>query len=576
METSPIVSDEIKNYLKSTSIESNLNEIVNKILRAFPDDPYSFMIENIKSYCNESVVINSISLTKTFTSDLKIIPAISIKITYKGNTSKADCDVSISNSALQADDLYDKVNSKFAEITKYISDDLNCADLSTFDGILDSHFNNYEKNQLESQGNNTNLFTNIQLAKNIFNSISISAYLAFAKAKSLSLLSLMRESIEKYFFETKKDKEQRKEIIDQNLTTSRTNLAYGSLNNQTNNPNSYRDTNKKNSKTNLSKAFKSPNLGIQIFKCGKGVSKVKYEKFFLILDLSECPSCIMLVNCIKAIQTITKKVLTAGKLGENGFRINPEGSHFSPYDTINDTVKCLEEMIKEVKKDTSLNLIKISIGIDCQANNYFNEQTKKYDMDGIKNPLESSKLIDYYLQYFNDHPMITYIEDPIADSDISGWKELIKRAEEKNSLLKISCKNLICNKLNNLKHHLIPIKYEEVVKILNQKNQGSNSKELPEKKMEEINNSKILPTYSALKYNEFSSLSQLIDAIKTIKNKKFACMTLWDSALEYNNQGLVDLSFAAKSELIIMSGLNSKQERFNMFINFFKNFIDSS
>lgn len=127
-------------------------------------------------------------------------------------------------------------------------------------------------------------------------------------------------------------------------------------------------------------------------------------------------------------------------------RLNPEGSYFSPNDTINDTIKLMEDIIKDTGESA-----KLSIGIDCNANNYYNDSTKKYEMDGMKQPPDSDQLIEFYFKYCTDHPLITYLEDPIADIDQIGWKKILLKFESKPSIC-ISAKNIISENYTNLKN----------------------------------------------------------------------------------------------------------------------------
>ena len=68
------------------------------------------------------------------------------------------------------------------------------------------------------------------------------------------------------------------------------------------------------SKSNLNRISKYPNLGVVIFKCGKGISKVKFDRFMLIIDLSHNPSQHNVSLIFKAIMVILRKILTAGNL----------------------------------------------------------------------------------------------------------------------------------------------------------------------------------------------------------------------------------------------------------------------
>ena len=163
-----------------------------------------------------------------------------------------------------------------------------------------------------------------------------------------------------------------------------------------------------------------PNLGFVIFRCGKSAnSKVKFEKFIIFINAAQNPTKEDLSNSFIKLWNSVCKLLTAGKQGQAGMRPNSSGSFSSPSDTINDTVKILEEIIKDTGEPT-----KYSIGIECNANNYYNDQTKKYDMDGFKQPIDIDQLLDFYLKYLTEHPAITYMEDAIADIELEGWRKV--------------------------------------------------------------------------------------------------------------------------------------------------------
>jgi len=61
---------------------------------------------------------------------------------------------------------------------------------------------------------------------------------------------------------------------------------------------------------------KVPNLGFTIFKCGKSLnSKVKFERFMLIINNSSKMPKEELLNLIAKIYGLVKKALTSGKAG---------------------------------------------------------------------------------------------------------------------------------------------------------------------------------------------------------------------------------------------------------------------
>lgn len=106
----------------------------------------------------------------------------------------------------------------------------------------------------------------------------------------------------------------------------------------------------------------------------------------------------------------------------------------------------MEEIIKDVNEPG-----KLSIGIDCNANNYYSEGTKKYEMDSFKQPSDVDPLIDYYFKYTTDHPLITYLEDPIASTHVAGWKKMFTKFETKPNIT-ISSKHIIEENIIHLKN----------------------------------------------------------------------------------------------------------------------------
>jgi len=131
-------------------------------------------------------------------------------------------------------------------------------------------------------------------------------------------------------------------------------------------------------------------------------------------------------------------------------KMNTDGSYFTPNDnSINDTVKVLEEILKDLNEGN-----KVTIGIDCNANNYYSDATKKYEMDTFKQPIENDQLIEFYFKYISEHPLITYLEDPISELDLAGWKKLITKLEEKLTFT-VSAKNLFMDNIYSLKEVLL-------------------------------------------------------------------------------------------------------------------------
>lgn len=117
---------------------------------------------------------------------------------------------------------------------------------------------------------------------------------------------------------------------------------------------------------------------------------------------------------------------------------NSEGSYSSTSDTINDALKTLEDIIKDTGEHQTGKLL---IGIDCNASNYFNETTNKYDMDTFKQQIDADQLIEYFFKLINDRPLIAYINDPLNPKDVKSYIKLIERFKDKSNVV-ISCRRM--------------------------------------------------------------------------------------------------------------------------------------
>lgn len=162
-----------------------------------------------------------------------------------------------------------------------------------------------------------------------------------------------------------------------------------------------------------------PRLMVTCLRGGKAYnSKVKFARFGLIyepeLGVSE------ITKDMNALYRLVRKQLASGKQGEAGLK-PVSGSFICTMDTINDALKVLEEAVKVSKLEN------VRIFICCNASDVYNETTSKYEMEGAKGQYESPQMVDYYIKLLNDHPLIAYLEDPMASVDLAGWHLLTVR-----------------------------------------------------------------------------------------------------------------------------------------------------
>jgi enolase len=76
----------------------------------------------------------------------------------------------------------------------------------------------------------------------------------------------------------------------------------------------------------------------------------------------------------------------------------------------------------------------IFIALDPAASEFYNKQTKKYDLKSESRSLGSEEMIDYYANLKSKYPIIS-IEDGLAEDDWDGWKKFTERMGGKLQLV---------------------------------------------------------------------------------------------------------------------------------------------
>jgi len=54
----------------------------------------------------------------------------------------------------------------------------------------------------------------------------------------------------------------------------------------------------------------------------------------------------------------------------------------------------------------------------------FSPDTKKYELENPKTPFDNDQMIDYLVKLCTDKPANTYLEDPLAATELAAWKKL--------------------------------------------------------------------------------------------------------------------------------------------------------
>ena len=306
-----------------------------------------------------------------------------------------------------------------------------------------------------------------------------------------------------------------------------------------------------------------PDLGFILFKTGKDMnSKTKFENWILFVDNNSKLSSTELKDILSKLYDAIRKFLTAGKAGEGGMKLNEENSYYPPTDTMNDIIKLLENIINETGASD-----KLYFGIDCNANNYYNETNKTYEMDGFKKPPEIDELINFYIKLCQDHPLLKYLEDPLINSDSEGWKKLIDKFAEEKPEVKIVNKRIYNDDFQIL-DNILETEEEKNETENNNVNteikteENKNDKKEEEKKEETETKEKISLEIQniAINFGNLKTLNDYFELIRISKDNEIG-VSVYDNIIESEQTCLIDLLLASRINKIILHGYTNKQDK---------------
>lgn len=119
-----------------------------------------------------------------------------------------------------------------------------------------------------------------------------------------------------------------------------------------------------------------------------------------------------------------KKVLSDKGLSTN---VGDEGG-FAPQ--IKSTNEAIEILITAIEKAGFKLGEDFVLALDCAASEFYNQSTKKYDLKGENVSISSDELIRKYEDLVKKYPIFS-IEDPMAENDEEGWKNITKLLNNK-------------------------------------------------------------------------------------------------------------------------------------------------
>ena len=122
-------------------------------------------------------------------------------------------------------------------------------------------------------------------------------------------------------------------------------------------------------------------------------------------------------------KVLNQKGLSTGVGDEGGFAPNLESNS-----------EGFELIIEAIKKAGYIPGKDVYLGIDVAASEFYNNETKKYELIGEGRSLSTIELIDFYEELVEKYPIIS-IEDPVDENDWEGFSLITKRLGDRIQLV---------------------------------------------------------------------------------------------------------------------------------------------
>lgn len=124
-----------------------------------------------------------------------------------------------------------------------------------------------------------------------------------------------------------------------------------------------------------------------------------------------------------------KNILKGEKLSTN---VGNEGA-FAP-NGIASNEKPLEYLVQAITNAGYTPGVDAGVGIDAAASEFYNEETKKYELKLEGKELTSEELIAYYKPWFEKYPIAT-MEDMLSEFDWDNWPKMVEAINGKFPLI---------------------------------------------------------------------------------------------------------------------------------------------
>ncbi|MBT4121699.1 phosphopyruvate hydratase [bacterium] len=164
------------------------------------------------------------------------------------------------------------------------------------------------------------------------------------------------------------------------------------------------------------KEFKLPIPLSNIINGGKHAdSNLDIQEFWI------CPQGITIfkdkIKAMSEIYHVLAKVLV--KQGYDS-DVGDEGGYAPDLGSNEEAIKLIIKAVEEAGYSLGN---QIFLGMDCGASTYYNNTTKKYELDLDKISYTSGEMITFYQKWLSLYPFIA-LEDPLGEDDWEAWKKI--------------------------------------------------------------------------------------------------------------------------------------------------------
>ena len=518
---------EIRLYVDQTKLEQTLTNLFNDVLVRLPVDPFSEFCSILKSQSKDSYIIKSISIKEKLFEDFKSFSTFEVSMIYKGTERKIlTYPIPFSSPA------YEKISASPEELTKTYNE-IFSEQIKNFEYIDPDEFDNKIMELIKGKNKEKD-----EITLSLSNTLSLISYISTAYIKNMELSDFIRKNKSNIIFKNTQIKE------------------------------------------------KSPCISFCVFKTGKNAnSKIKYERFFIMINgeaynkSNNSEKKKILIELYPKMFEIIKKALTSGKGGENGMKPNNEGSFTPPSDKYEDVLKLMEGFIKDINTAMN-NQNMVTLGIDFNADNFYNSADTSYEPEGVKKPVDNIQLIDLYIKLISDHPSLTYLEQPISNEDEEGWDLILEKFKEKQNICIVRKGDMykkepepkapVANPNPEVEKKEVKVEVEKKeVKETKKKSKKKRktvetvkTEEQVAKKEETVKKEKPKVNFFSYKLTDANVLSHFFTHIKKIKEKNPNIgAILYTNDYETPQAGIIQLGMALNLDYIILNGVDMSEQK---------------